>query len=925
MADFRTFHHWLILAALVAVAAGCGGDDGGKGGGGSGGNSPPIVTLTQLPADGSSGNVAILYTITDPDSATVTITIEVQDQSAAGNPFVDISTDQGSGSDGVSGLSASAAGQAHIFVWDTSAVALAAPVTFVVRITPNDGTSNGAAATSGAFTIDNSGGGITITAPEVYAPTPDRTLYGNAFVPFSLVETNATQQPANTVQVQFSTDSGANWNDCTEAADPVSSGTSGLLATTRGRDHVFVWNTAADIAATESDVLLRFVPVNTSVGTAFTTGSFAVDNAAAPARGNFAGMTANDLGSIDHDPGTWGTTSGVRVHYGDSEGGTVVFSQPDSGNSNQRLLYRTFDSALPPTLGTITGLTASAPAADHEVVFDSSAGDVHAIIFRESGGAVFATRFTSATGSYSLPTQIDTGMFGVRGHITAHRSGKVIALWVDGPANDLYASCWDDGAGNFSSRQALTPAGTPAGGIDVSIFSIEFTLAGNAHIVFGADDGSLEAFWHVYYSAHDDSFSAAQRITYDGTGAGDATRHSVDPNSNNYGGRILGGGTEFFQQSILRDGHVLAMFCQDVNSVRRGLANYWDADEQDDSAAWQGCLFIDDNQAATRVERLFFNTDLLNKNNPRLAGRAVVWQQVVNTSGEWALFVNTFDGSNWAIEDASDAISLSLTRVDNGAVEDVTYAEINHNLNGNGILTFTQVDVAGDVRLYGVLYDHPTQTFSATPTIVDNCLAGDDVLLTYNQTLAANPVVFPTPPKLFSFQGLGAATAVISYRAERSTAGGPQIGVAMLNGNNADWLNSTWVTPHESDVVDGTDTAVSIAGTIEAKVIGIVYPDRTGDAMCIGARFNSATIVPTISLRLRLYDSTIPNWAATTGVGSNPVYVNLASPGDTTVPGFNNQFAINPDWTEVDGTMRVMAGAVMDIGGTPRLRLFQMR
>ncbi len=929
MPAVQKIRYWLVLTALFAFVAGCPGDDddggGGSGGGGGGGGILPVVTITQLPANGSSGDVAILYTITDPDSAGVDIAIEVQDQSSGGNPFVDISGAQGTGSDGVTGLSASAAGEAHVFVWDTSAVATSAPVSFVVRITPSDGTGAGTAVTSTAFTIDNSGGGSTVTASQVYAPTPDRTLYGNAFVPFSLIETNATQQPANTVQIEFSTDSGANWNDCTEAADPVSSGTTGLLATTRGRDHVFVWDTAADIAGTANSVLLRFTPINTTVGTAFTTGSFAVDNVAAPTRGVFAGMTAADLGNIDHNPGTWGNTSGVWVHYGDSAGGTVVFRQPDSGNSNERLLYRTFDSAASPTLGAITPLTAAAPAADHEVVWDASAGDVHALMFRETGGAVFATRFTPAAGAYSTPTQIDTGMYGVRGHIEAHRSGKVIAVWVDGPANNLYASCWDDTAGNFTARQALTPAGTPAGGIDVSIFSIEFTLAGNAHIVFGADDGSVEAFWHVFYSAHNDSFSAAQRITYSGAGAGDATRHSTDLGAQNYGGRIFGGGTEFFQQTILRGAHVLAMFCQDVNAVRRGLANYWDADEEDDSTAWQGCLFIDDNQAATRVERLFFNTDLLNKNNPRLARRAVVWQQEVNTTGEWALFVNTFDGSSWAVEDASDAAALTLTRVDNGTTNHVTYAEINHNLNGNGILTFTQADGAGDVRLYGALYEHSSQSFSATPTVVDNCVNGDDVLLEYNQTLAGNPIVFPTPPKLFSFQGLGAATAVISYRAQRSTAGGPQIGVAMLNGNNADWLNSTWVTPHEPDVVDGTDTATSLAGTVEAKVTGIVYPDRTGDAMCIGARLNSAIVVPTITLRLRLYDSTVPGWNATTGVGTNAVYIDLANPGNTTVPGFNTQFAINPDWTEVDGTMRVMAGAVMDISGTPRLRLFQMR
>lgn len=191
MPAVQKIRYWLVLTALFAFVAGCPGDDddggGGSGGGGGGGGILPVVTITQLPANGSSGDVAILYTITDPDSAGVDIAIEVQDQSSGGNPFVDISGAQGTGSDGVTGLSASAAGEAHVFVWDTSAVATSAPVSFVVRITPSDGTGAGTAVTSTAFTIDNSGGGSTVTASQVYAPTPDRTLYGNAFVPFSLI------------------------------------------------------------------------------------------------------------------------------------------------------------------------------------------------------------------------------------------------------------------------------------------------------------------------------------------------------------------------------------------------------------------------------------------------------------------------------------------------------------------------------------------------------------------------------------------------------------------------------------------------------------------------------------------------------------------------------------------------------------------
>lgn len=196
-----------MLFLLLALTGGCAEDDDGGGGGGSssgGGNVAPSLVITQLPANGSAGDVLIGYMLTDPDSASVDVTIEAQDQSAGSNPFVDISANQGTGSDGVTGLSASASGDAHVFVWDTSAVATTAPVSFVVRIIPDDGTDAGAPVLSAAFTIDNSGGGTTVTAPEVYTPTPIRTLYGNAFVPYSLIETNTTQQPSNSVQIEYS-------------------------------------------------------------------------------------------------------------------------------------------------------------------------------------------------------------------------------------------------------------------------------------------------------------------------------------------------------------------------------------------------------------------------------------------------------------------------------------------------------------------------------------------------------------------------------------------------------------------------------------------------------------------------------------------------------------------------------------------------
>lgn len=921
--QFKTLLSAIAMFATVVLLAGCpskddggGDDDSGGGGGGGGTNVAPTITIDQAPVSGVAGTVAFLYSITDPDSITADVTVEAEDQASPGT-WVDLSSEAGPNSEALTGLSSSTTGNQHLFEWDTSAWATTAAVSVIVRFTANDGTDTGAPAMTAAFSIDNSGGGIVVTAPDVYIPTPTLTLYGNSFLPYSLIETNTTQQPSNTVSFQYSTD-GVSYSDCTEANDTASEGLTGLLATARGRDHLFVWDTAADIAGTETGVTIRVQATNSVIGTPVTTGTFTVDNVTAPTRGAFAGMSSSDLGAIDNPTSAAAdATTKIDVHYAASGGGSITFVQPDSGTD--RLYYRTFDNASTPTLSAITPMTAAAPTNDQQVVWQSSVGEYHAMLFREVGGNVNATRFDTTTGAYSTPTQVDTNMYGQRGHIAAHATGEVVAIWVDPGAGNMRASCWDDTTGGFTPAVDLTPAGVSNGDVDVSVLSIEYTLTGNAHIIFAADDGTVK-HWHVFFSAHDNTFSPAQALSYTGTGAGDIIHHSTDLNSATYGGRVLSGGTEFMQNSVLPGGNLLAVFCQNVSATSRGLSNIWNADENDDAMAWQGPMFIDDNQTATRTERVFFNSDLLNKHNPREGARVAVWQGELST-GEWVLFANSFDGSAWSVQDAASATALTLSRIDNGTANNVTYAEFNQTLAGHGILTYTQNDAAGDHRLYSALFDAASSGWS-TPAVTDNCVAGEDVLLEYSDSLAGNAIVFPTLPDLYSFQGVGAAVAVLSYRAERDTNKYGRVGVAVFQGNNSNWLASTWVSPHESDVVDGNDTAGSIAGNVEAKILGLVFPDRNGDAMCVGARLDT-NLIPDINMNLRYYDGTTGTWAASTSVnGSNPVFIDLGNLGALAVPGLNANLYLNPDWTNVDGTSRVMAAGVMNDGGNPRLHLY---
>ncbi|MHC5079976.1 MAG: hypothetical protein ACYTHN_13225, partial [Planctomycetota bacterium] len=115
------------------------------------GNTPPSVSVT-TPAGTESGLVTISYTLTDPESQTCSISAE-------------FSTDGGTNygpatcfcGDGVSGLTSSPGGTAHMVIWNSFAdgVATSAVNTTVrVRIIPCD-TLPGTAGATGDFTVDN--------------------------------------------------------------------------------------------------------------------------------------------------------------------------------------------------------------------------------------------------------------------------------------------------------------------------------------------------------------------------------------------------------------------------------------------------------------------------------------------------------------------------------------------------------------------------------------------------------------------------------------------------------------------------------------------------------------------------------------------------------------------------------------------------
>ena len=225
-------------AVVLAVAlAGCGGSSGGGKRGGA--KVPPTVAIT-TPAGTQSGDVTIAYSAIDVQSDLLALTVEYSTD--GGQSFL-AATDAGpgAGSDGTAGIPSSPnTGTPHVFVWDSLAdiVGLVLP-DVRVRITPRDG-GPGIADTSGAFGLDNNR-----ISTAVVATPPGGT--GDIAVDYELIDPDGQLL---TIQVEYSEDAGITWAAATDAGPGAGSeGTTALAsAAAPGVSHVFVWDSAADLA-----------------------------------------------------------------------------------------------------------------------------------------------------------------------------------------------------------------------------------------------------------------------------------------------------------------------------------------------------------------------------------------------------------------------------------------------------------------------------------------------------------------------------------------------------------------------------------------------------------------------------------------------------------------------------------------------------
>ncbi|MCZ6690410.1 MAG: hypothetical protein O7H41_12465 [Planctomycetota bacterium] len=128
------------------------------------------------------------------------------------------------------------------------------------------------------YTYDLSLMTVLPTAPSATVMTPTGPTSGGVTVSYTLVDPDAN--PASII-VEFSQNSGAFFSFASELPGPPSEGTTGLTTSVSGEPHQFVWDSIADIGATDqNDIQLRITPFDSATGTPSTTTSIRVDNIA---------------------------------------------------------------------------------------------------------------------------------------------------------------------------------------------------------------------------------------------------------------------------------------------------------------------------------------------------------------------------------------------------------------------------------------------------------------------------------------------------------------------------------------------------------------------------------------------------------------------------------------------------------------------
>ncbi|MHC4661566.1 MAG: hypothetical protein ACYS8W_07745, partial [Planctomycetota bacterium] len=238
-------------------------------------NQPPQVTPLNVTSP-TSGNIFAYYRVADSASDPVDMYIEYTVNGGASWR----SATEASGSEGKTGLTTSSVGTLHLFVWDSMIepdVGAGFNGNAQFRFVAWDGFENSAVAQSNSFAVINTVGNTPPSAAVVY-PAANSHVRGNITVVYTLSDVESN--PCDII-IEFSTNGGGSWTNCTEIVGDPSEGKAGLNSTPGGgMTHVYVWDAPGDLGSVSLyDVRVRVTPSDAFAGTGATgeSGSFVFD------------------------------------------------------------------------------------------------------------------------------------------------------------------------------------------------------------------------------------------------------------------------------------------------------------------------------------------------------------------------------------------------------------------------------------------------------------------------------------------------------------------------------------------------------------------------------------------------------------------------------------------------------------------------
>ena len=308
--------------------------------------STPVAVVTQFDRS-YPAEVQIDYKLVDSGGGTGNITPKY---STDGSTWLDATEKTGGASEGTTGLSMSANGDMHVYVWDSgNDIGTGLKTGIYFRIAPDDGGGPGVAGEVGPFSIGNS-------APTVDISDPSSPQSGNVVINYTL--TDLTDDDC-IVTFQYGESAAGPWSNAAPAIG--TNPETDVSAKSGGSGHTFVWDSSTDYPLTGGAVYFKVTAEDTGTLTgSHVSESFIVDNTGGNSAPVVVISTINRQFNASSIP--------INFNLSDAEDDPcdiTVYYQVASGGW----------TACTGITGDTTALSAPSGGQDHSVTWDA-AGDI---------------------------------------------------------------------------------------------------------------------------------------------------------------------------------------------------------------------------------------------------------------------------------------------------------------------------------------------------------------------------------------------------------------------------------------------------------------------------------------------------------------------------------------------------------------------